>query len=162
MSKLDQLNAEVGSNVDREQRLARAGRPGGSSPTPRPRHRPGLVGVRRSNDAAQIDLDRIVPDPDQPRKEFTEAQMAEMTESLRERRPAPAGPGPLGRGPRQVPAHHGRAAVPGRRPGRPQVARGRDRRGTAVTPPRRSRSRSSRTPPARTSGRSTWPTRSAG
>jgi ParB family transcriptional regulator, chromosome partitioning protein len=84
MAKLDQLSAMYGANVAESNGVAPS--PGvprtAAGPAPRPAR---MIGVERPRDAALIELDRIVPDPDQPRKEFTEGQMAEMTESLRER-----------------------------------------------------------------------------
>jgi ParB family chromosome partitioning protein len=41
-----------------------------------------MVGVERAKDAAIIDLDRIVPDPNQPRKEFDEEKLRETERSL--------------------------------------------------------------------------------
>jgi ParB family transcriptional regulator, chromosome partitioning protein len=85
MSKLERLMAEVGTNVDESTA-------GPSGPTRKiiahqaaPGANPKMIGVDRARNAALIELDRIVPDPDQPRKEFTEGQMTEMAESLRER-----------------------------------------------------------------------------
>jgi ParB family chromosome partitioning protein len=43
------------------------------------------VGVCRSRDAMEIDVDRIVPDPDQPRKEFDEDALSRLAESLKAR-----------------------------------------------------------------------------
>jgi ParB family transcriptional regulator, chromosome partitioning protein len=84
MAKLEQLEALYGANV-KESNGVRSGDarpPGSATPAPRPAR---LQGVERPRDAALIELDRIVVDPDQPRKEFTEALMDEMVESLRER-----------------------------------------------------------------------------
>ena len=39
-------------------------------------------GVVRSKNAAEIPLDKIAPDPDQPREEFDEASLARLAESL--------------------------------------------------------------------------------
>lgn len=41
--------------------------------------------VQRSKQAADIALDRIIPDPDQPREEFDEGALARLAESLRVR-----------------------------------------------------------------------------
>jgi ParB family chromosome partitioning protein len=43
------------------------------------------VGRERSRDAYTIDIDRIVPDPDQPRKEFEPEALERLAESLRTR-----------------------------------------------------------------------------
>lgn len=81
MSKLDRLMAEVGGNVDEStDGPARRVVAHSAAPSASPR----MVGVGRSKDTALIDLDRIVPDPDQPRKEFAEGEMEEMVSSLRE------------------------------------------------------------------------------
>lgn len=42
-------------------------------------------GVVRSKEAADIPLDRIVPDPDQPRVEFDEESLMRLAESLKTR-----------------------------------------------------------------------------
>lgn len=53
---------------------------GGVRPTPQ-----HLVGVTRSKNVAQIELDRIGPDPDQPREEFDEESLERLAESLKTR-----------------------------------------------------------------------------
>jgi ParB family chromosome partitioning protein len=42
-----------------------------------------LRGVSKSKNAAEVPVDRIVPDPDQPREEFDEESLARLAESLR-------------------------------------------------------------------------------
>jgi ParB family chromosome partitioning protein len=42
-------------------------------------------GTARLRDALRIDLDRIAPDPNQPRKEFDPGELADLAESLRSR-----------------------------------------------------------------------------
>src|SRR3954454_2459674 len=44
-----------------------------------------LQGIIRSKNAAEIPLDKLAPDPDQPREEFDEASLARLAESLRTR-----------------------------------------------------------------------------
>ena len=51
-----------------------------------------------AKNAAEIPLDKIARDPDQPREEFDEESLARLAESLQATGPAPADPGPLGRG----------------------------------------------------------------
>jgi ParB family chromosome partitioning protein len=45
--------------------------------------RPQAVGVQDLTEAKSIALDRIEPDPDQPRRSFDEARLDELTESIR-------------------------------------------------------------------------------
>lgn len=42
-----------------------------------------LIGVTRSRDVSEIEVERIVPDPDQPRKEFDEEALERLAASLR-------------------------------------------------------------------------------
>jgi ParB family transcriptional regulator, chromosome partitioning protein len=46
-------------------------------------HRPQAVGVTDLATAKEIRLDRIVPDPDQPRRSFDEAKLHELADSIR-------------------------------------------------------------------------------
>ncbi|HET7092392.1 MAG TPA: ParB N-terminal domain-containing protein, partial [Thermomicrobiales bacterium] len=46
-------------------------------------HRPQAVGVADLTDAKDIRLDRIEPDPDQPRRTFDEDKLAELSASIR-------------------------------------------------------------------------------
>jgi ParB family transcriptional regulator, chromosome partitioning protein len=67
----------------------RAGPIGGQSPPvaegPRPSIQRQGEGRRRLEGASEIRLDRIIPDPDQPRKEFDEGELQQLAESIRER-----------------------------------------------------------------------------
>src|SRR5581483_8261910 len=46
-------------------------------------HRPQAVGVADLTNAKEIRLDRIEPDPEQPRRRFDPDKLAELTESIR-------------------------------------------------------------------------------
>ena len=54
----------------------------GTSPPGTPER---LKGVARSKNAAEIPIEKLAPDPDQPREEFDEASLAHLAESLRTR-----------------------------------------------------------------------------
>ena len=56
-----------------------------STPPATPATPTRLQGIARSKDAATIPLDRIAPDPDQPREEFEEDALARLAESLKAR-----------------------------------------------------------------------------
>jgi ParB family transcriptional regulator, chromosome partitioning protein len=86
MGKLDELMKAGGSNVA-ESMGARgtAGPPPGMDPAMARRMPARLEGVVRDKDAARIGIDRIVPDPDQPREEFDEEALGRLAESLRTR-----------------------------------------------------------------------------
>lgn len=86
MSKLDELRKLAGGNAA-ESMGTRAGVPmHGASP---PLVAASLAapdrlrGVARSRSAAEIPIDRIAPDPDQPREEFEAEALQRLTESLR-------------------------------------------------------------------------------
>src|SRR5207249_7789662 len=44
-----------------------------------------MVGITKAKNVAVIAIDRIVPDPEQPRKEFDEASLDRLAESLKTR-----------------------------------------------------------------------------
>lgn len=78
MSKKDQLLQKVGNNIS-------------ESITPQPPAMPAAPaannryqGYRRSNDVGYLALDRIMPDPDQPRKTFRSDVLQQMAESIRD------------------------------------------------------------------------------
>jgi ParB family chromosome partitioning protein len=78
MSKLDELRRTAGQNVKDStggDRIA-ASAPAASGPPPR------WKGVVRSKDSAAIPLDMIIADPDQPRTEFDEEELARLAESI--------------------------------------------------------------------------------
>jgi ParB family chromosome partitioning protein len=82
MSKLDALKRLAGGNA--AESMSRPAMHGASAPPPLvPPDR--LQGVVRSKAAAEIPVDRIVPDPDQPREEFDADALAHLAESLRTR-----------------------------------------------------------------------------
>jgi ParB family transcriptional regulator, chromosome partitioning protein len=84
MSKMDELRRSVGSNVDESMgggRTPRISIPGVSVATPSSKPTK-LQGVDRSKDAADIEVDRIVPDPDQPREEFNQASLTRLADSM--------------------------------------------------------------------------------
>jgi ParB family chromosome partitioning protein len=86
MAKLDRIREQYGAHAEESlgSRPAGIGIHGGStaSAVSRPGRRDGIV---RSIDAARIPLDRIVPDPDQPRREFDQESLELLAESLRTR-----------------------------------------------------------------------------
>jgi len=80
--KHEMLNANLGNireslgNFDRSAPASAIG-PRAASPK--------MVGVTRSRDVSEIEIDRIAPDPDQPRKEFDAEALERLAESLRTR-----------------------------------------------------------------------------
>jgi ParB family transcriptional regulator, chromosome partitioning protein len=85
MSKLDEMRRGAGANVGESMGAGRI--PGqamhGAYPVSGIPAR--LQGIAKSKDAAEIPIGKIIPDPDQPRKEFTEAELARLVESLKQR-----------------------------------------------------------------------------
>jgi ParB family chromosome partitioning protein len=87
MAKMDQLRRRAAGNVAESMGAgldtpALAPNPHGFGPRATPPH---LQGVVRSKDVAQIELDRIVADPDQPREEFGEEGLGRLAESMKAR-----------------------------------------------------------------------------
>jgi ParB family chromosome partitioning protein len=85
MGKLDQLRRKSAANVAESMGAGLdvpAATNAGQGPRPTPAH---LQGVVRSKDAAQIAIDRILADPDQPREEFEGESLARLAESLKTR-----------------------------------------------------------------------------
>lgn len=80
MSKFDKLQAFAG-NINSSIGVGAASGAAVASATVPARD----VGVSRSRDAMEIEVDRIVPDPDQPRKEFDLEALGRLAESLRTR-----------------------------------------------------------------------------
>jgi ParB family chromosome partitioning protein len=86
MGKMDALRRSTAGNVAESMgagldALSTTASPG-YGPRPTPAH---LQGVVRSKDSAQIALDRIAPDPDQPREDFDEEALQRLADSLRTR-----------------------------------------------------------------------------
>jgi ParB family chromosome partitioning protein len=84
MSKLDALRSATGANVAEStgRGVARAVTHGASTTGGGPDRWAGLT---RISGAQRIPLDRIIPDPAQPRTEFEEAELIELAESIRAR-----------------------------------------------------------------------------
>jgi ParB family transcriptional regulator, chromosome partitioning protein len=86
MSKLEELLKSSGANIDasmgagRSARLLHGATPGSDSTGPA-----RMRGLVRSKDAAEIPVDRIDRDPEQPRQEFDAESLARLAESLRTR-----------------------------------------------------------------------------
>jgi ParB family transcriptional regulator, chromosome partitioning protein len=85
MSKLDEMRRGAGANVGESMGAGRI--PGqamhGAYPVSGIPAR--LQGIAKSKDAAEIPVGKIVRDPDQPRQEFDEAELARLAESLKQR-----------------------------------------------------------------------------
>ena len=83
MSKLDNLRRLAGGNAAesmataRPSPIPRASAPSSASAPDR------MQGIARAKNAAEIPLDRIGPDPDQPREEFEPEALERLAESLR-------------------------------------------------------------------------------
>jgi ParB family chromosome partitioning protein len=83
MGKLDALmKASRGIATESMARPQPSAAMHGASPPATPER---LKGVARSKNAAEIPIEKLVPDPDQPREEFDEASLAHLAESLRTR-----------------------------------------------------------------------------
>jgi ParB family transcriptional regulator, chromosome partitioning protein len=86
MSKLDKILAATGANIDESMGAGRAARPlNGSAPRTAVSGSARLQGLVRSKSAAEIPVDRIINDLDQPREEFDEESLARLAGSLRTR-----------------------------------------------------------------------------
>jgi ParB family chromosome partitioning protein len=86
MGKLDDLTRAGGANVAESMGAGgTAGPPPGMDPALARRMPARLQGVIRDKDAARIDIDRIAPDPRQPREEFGEDALLRLADSLRQR-----------------------------------------------------------------------------
>ncbi|AMV41003.1 ParB/RepB/Spo0J family partition protein [Planctomyces sp. SH-PL62] len=87
MGKLDELLKAGGANIAESMG---AGRPRMGSPDPGASPRTSAVpsrwqGVAKSKNAVEVPVDKIVPDPDQPREEFEPDALQRLAESLRTR-----------------------------------------------------------------------------
>jgi ParB family chromosome partitioning protein len=86
MSGIERFTSRLGGNI--RESMGAAGSTGAGGPLPAAPTAAGpsqYHGVTRPKDALTIPLDRIVPDPDQPRKEFDEGPLAELAASLKTR-----------------------------------------------------------------------------
>lgn len=87
MKGVDRFTARVGANIRESMGATPDGRRAAGGPLPdaaggaSPRHE----GVTRPRDAWAIEVDRLAPDPDQPRKEFDEESLGMLAESLKTR-----------------------------------------------------------------------------
>jgi ParB family chromosome partitioning protein len=83
-TKKERLMAEVGGNIAEstggQMPAALASRVAPASPAPKPAR---MQGVERSKNVAEISIDRIMPDPDQPRKEFGEKELERLGDSMK-------------------------------------------------------------------------------
>ncbi len=84
MSKLDQMRRSAGANIGESMGEGRVAGAGYSPPSAAsvPARLQGLV---KSRNAAEIPIDRIGPDPDQPREEFEPEALERLADSLRTR-----------------------------------------------------------------------------
>jgi len=83
MGKLEKMAARHGGAVEDSTGPGEGPSPRPAAPAGGPAKRPArLEGVAKSKDAAVIAVDRIVPDPDQPRKEFDPEELRLLGESL--------------------------------------------------------------------------------
>ena len=92
MKAAERLAQRLGANIDESMGAARPGGAGGVVHGG-PGNFPGVVhggpekfqGSSRIKDALAIELDRIIPDPDQPRKEFEPEALGSLASSLKDR-----------------------------------------------------------------------------
>ena len=83
MSRIDKFTAKLGGNIRESMGAATTGARG---PLPTPPGGPSQYqGITRPKEALTIPVDRIIPDPDQPRKEFDEGALDELAASLKAR-----------------------------------------------------------------------------
>jgi len=83
----DKLAARFGGNVMESMGAGRAGSGGFTLPTSGaiPEESAKYQGCTRIKSALSIQVDRLVPDPNQPRKEFEPEALVQLAESLKER-----------------------------------------------------------------------------
>ena len=84
MGKLEDLKRISGANARHSLGLDDAGQ-GGPDPVGPVAVPERLVGVLKDKNSAAIPVDRIVPDPDQPREHFDEEAIGRLSESLKAR-----------------------------------------------------------------------------
>jgi ParB family transcriptional regulator, chromosome partitioning protein len=85
MKAADRLAQQLGANIDESMGAARQGASGGMFPSPVHGGPEKYQGSSRIKDALAIEIDRIVPDPDQPRKEFDPGDLEDLSASLKGR-----------------------------------------------------------------------------
>jgi ParB family chromosome partitioning protein len=84
MGKLEELARLTAANVNDSIGVGRPARPA-EAPTPSSSVPARWQGVTRSKNAVEIPVERIAPDPDQPREEFDEEALGRLAESLKTR-----------------------------------------------------------------------------
>ncbi|MGZ5952574.1 MAG: ParB/RepB/Spo0J family partition protein [Isosphaeraceae bacterium] len=84
MGKLDELRRTAGANIT-ESASKRDTTLAPIAPTLASLSPARMAGVARSKSALEIPVDRIEPDPDQPREDFDEVAMARLADSLKQR-----------------------------------------------------------------------------
>lgn len=77
MSKIDLLTQKLGTNIAESV----GSRPAGASPVNEPSVN-RYAGYRRNQHHGEMQLDMIIPDPNQPRKTFDEQRLQELTASI--------------------------------------------------------------------------------
>lgn len=82
MGKLDELRRTAGANVTES---ASKRDPSAVTPALPSLTTARMAGTARSKNAMEIELARIVPDPDQPREEFDQAALERLADSLKTR-----------------------------------------------------------------------------
>ena len=86
MSKLEELLKSSGANIDASMGAGRIARPlHGATPSSSSGGQGRMQGIVRSKDAAEIPVDRIDRDPEQPREEFGGDGLERLAQSLRTR-----------------------------------------------------------------------------
>jgi ParB family transcriptional regulator, chromosome partitioning protein len=86
MGKLEEMMRSVGGNIGESMGASRLNGTAAAPPKVAYAGMPArLQGVTKSKDAAEIALEKIAPDPNQPREEFDEGALARLADSLRAR-----------------------------------------------------------------------------
>jgi ParB family chromosome partitioning protein len=87
MAKFDDMMRGAGSNIAESMGATRLnGAPSTSAASPAVTGVPArLQGISKSKNAAEIPVEKIAPDPDQPREEFDENALGRLADSLRTR-----------------------------------------------------------------------------
>src|SRR4051812_45128101 len=85
MKGVDRFKAQLGGHIRESMGATSAAGAGGPLPTPAHGVPARYDGVTRPKDALTIPVAKLLPDPDQPRSEFDEEELARLAESLRTR-----------------------------------------------------------------------------